>query len=105
MVRGKKKPWLLNTNSRRWKQLDYVLDRMEGTFTVRDMRNWLSYYWETDGELDRHGNVRKQYSYHHSHVSRFLRYNSKVIIVGKSTANHNIYRHKMNKNEIRKTLP
>lgn len=104
MVRGKKKAWLLNTNSRRWKQLEFVLDKMEGTFTVRDMRNWFTFHWETDGQLGRYGKIRKQYCYHSSHISRFLRYHSNVVIIGKTTGDDNIYRHKRNKNEKRKTL-
>jgi len=98
MVRGKKKAWLLNVNSRRWKQLEFVLDKMEDNFTVNDMRNWFSFWWETDGQLDQHGNRRKMFDYHSNHISKFLRYHDNVVIVTKTNGGTNIYKHKRNKN-------
>tara|TARA_R110002050_G_scaffold75215_2_gene161361 strand:+ start:26629 stop:26946 length:318 start_codon:yes stop_codon:yes gene_type:complete len=105
MARGKKKAWLLNTNSRRWKQLEFVLDKMEDNFTVNDMRNWFSFHWETDGQLGRHGKRRKMFDYHSNHISKFLRYHNNVVIVTKMQCGTNIYRHRRDKNGKNKTLP
>ena len=99
MIRRKRKPWLLNTNSRRWKQLEFVLDKMKDNFTVNDMRNWISFYWETHGQIGRYGNRRKVYDYHSNHLSKFLRYHNNVVIVTQMNNGTNIYKHKRNKNE------
>ena len=90
-----KKAWLLNPNSRKYKQLEFVLGKMpmDKTFTTRDMINWLSYHWEYSGQVsNRDGRRRKAFDFHHQHISRFLTYRNDVETIRKDRTNANLYR-------------
>lgn len=101
-----KKSWLKNKNSRRWKQLDYILSNMpyNELFTVALFREWIAFNWPTLGQRGRYNNIRKLYDYNGHQISRFLKYHKDVAIVGKTTASDNIFMRR-NKNEKGKTLP
>ena len=91
----KRKAWLKNSNSRRYKQLEYILHKMpiDDEFTTTDMMNWIYYHWENQGPISkRYGKRRKVYSFHPQHISRFLLYRTDVRTVRKDRRNANVYR-------------
>ena len=101
-----KKSWLKNKNSRRWKQLDYILSNMpyDEFFTVATFREWIAFNWSTLGQKGRYNKIRRLYDFDSHQISRFLKYHKSVELVCKSITGHNIFMRR-NKNEKGKTLP
>jgi len=90
--------WLKNSNSQKYKQLEYVLSKMEKTFTVADFQNFLRYSWETHGQMDSRNRLRKIYGFHGYTITTWLKYRDDVIKSGKGSG-HTIIYEKRNKNE------
>ena len=52
-----RRSWLLNPNSNRYKQLEFVLNKMpvDKAFTANDMKNWHTQEWENHGQISSRG--------------------------------------------------
>lgn len=101
-----KKSWLKNKNSRRWKQLEYILSKLpyDEMFTVAFVREWIAFNWPTLGQTGRYNRPRRLYDFNGHQISRFLKYHEDVEVVGITNFGENIFIRR-NKNEKGKTLP
>lgn len=91
--------WLSNKNSKRWKQLEYVLNYMPHEFSNKDMMNFLEYRWGTEGPKNRAGRILKQHHFNRSNITRFLIIHENIETCEFKIDNTNVYR-KRNKNAM-----
>ena len=93
-----RRSWLLNPNPNRYKQLEFVLNKMpvDKAFTANDMKNWHTQEWENHGQISSRGKLRKRYDYNTQNFTRFLKYRKDVREVGVSIGDRKLW--KSNKN-------
>mgnify|MGYP003148906867 CR=1 FL=1 len=88
------RPWLSNTNSRKWKQLEYVLDFMPRDFTSNDMMNFLRYSWEDKGMKNRNGVTIKLQHFSTVNISIFCRKHPDIKLMPHKKNGYNLWRKK-----------
>ena len=78
--------WIKNPNSQRYKQLEYTLNKMDKSFTVIDMQNFLKYSWEVHGQNHTRGAGKKRrvYGYTGQTIARFLKTRNDIVVVNNS---------------------